>query len=186
MTTSKVTQIDLYAGTSQTAGQVKNDQSDEFSKIFASQSPQTEPKTQTKQEKTEDVESTENVENVSEAKEDTSVKDTAKAEDTEDIKDVAETENREDTVQNVDDEELDTEKVMEAIAEIMATIQDVLGVTPEELQSALEELGLSVEDLLNTDMIPKIVVALTEGADELSVMTNEEMFANVQEITTKV
>ena len=186
MTTSKVTQIGLYAGTSQTAGQVKNDQSDEFSKIFASQSPQTEPKTQTKQEKTEDVESTENVENVSEAKEDTSVKDTAKAEDTEDIKDVAETENTEDTVQNVDDEELDTEKVMEAIAEIMATIQDVLGVTPEELQSALEELGLSVEDLLNTDMIPKIVVALTEGADELSVMTNEEMFANVQEITTKV
>lgn len=186
MTTSKVTQIGLYAGTSQTAGQVKNDQSDEFSKIFASQSAQTEPKTQTKQENTEDVESTENVENVSEAKEDTSVKDTAKAEDTEDIKDVAETENTEDTVQNVDDEELDTEKVMEAIAEIMATIQDVLGVTPEELQSALEELGLSVEDLLNTDMIPKIVVALTEGADELSVMTNEEMFANVQEITTKV
>ena len=186
MTTSKVTQIGLYAGTSQTAGQVKNDQSDEFSKIFASQSAQTEPKTQTKQENTEDVESTENVENVSEAKEDTSVKDTAKAEDTEDIKDVAETENTEDTVQNVDGEELDTEKVMEAIAEIMATIQDVLGVTPEELQSALEELGLSVEDLLNTDMIPKIVVALTEGADELSVMTNEEMFANVQEITTKV
>ena len=35
-------------------------------------------------------------------------------------------------------------------------------------------------------MIPKLVVALTEGADELSVMTNENLFANVQEITSKV
>ena len=185
MTTSKVTQMGLYAGTPQTAGQVKNNQSDEFSKIFASQSAQTENKTETKTEAktSEDVEK---VEKVSETKEDSSVKETTKVDKTEDGKEVTETENTEETVQNVDEEELDTEEVMEAITEIMATIQNVLGVTPEELQSALEELGLSVEDLLNTEVIPKIVVALTEGADELSVMTNAELFADIQEITAKV
>lgn len=191
MTTSKVTQIGLYAGTPQATGQVKNS-SDEFSKIFASQSTQTERKTETKQEITADVEEVEKVESVSETTEDTSVNETAKAEETErteqteDTKNVTGTEETEDTVQNVDKENLDTEEVMEAITEIMATIQNVLGVTPEELQSALEELGLSVEDLLNTEMIPKIVVALTEGADELSVMTNAELYADIQEITTKV
>lgn len=185
MTTSKVTQIGLYAGTPQNAGQVKNNQSDEFSKIFASQSTQTENKTETKAE-TKTNETTEKVENVSETKEDSSVKETTKVEKTEEGQEVTETENTEENVQNVDEEELDTEEVMEAITEIMATIQNVLGVTPEELQSALEELGLSVEDLLNTEIIPKIVVALTEGADELSVMTNAELFADIQEITAKV
>ena len=185
MTTSKVTQIGLYAGTPQSAGQVKNNQSDEFSKIFASQSTQTENKTETKTE-TKTNEITEKVENVSETKEDSSVKETTKVEKTEEGQGVTETENTEETVQNVDEEELDTEEVMEAITEIMATIQNVLGVTPEELQSALEELGLSVEDLLNTEIIPKVVVALTEGADELSVMTNAELFADIQEITAKV
>ena len=185
MTTAKVTQIGLYAGTPQNAGQVKNNQSDEFSKIFASQSTQTENKTETKTE-TKTSEDVEKVEKVSETKEDSSVKETTKVDKTEDSKEVTETENTEETVQNVDEEELDTEEVMEAITEIMAAIQNVLGVTPEELQSALEELGLSVEDLLNTEIIPKIVVALTEGADELSVMTNAELFADVQEITAKV
>ena len=185
MTTSKVTQIGLYAGTPQNAGQVKNNQSDEFSKIFASQSTQTENKTETKAE-TKTNETTEKVENVSETKEDSSVKETTKVEKTEEGQEVTETENTEENVQNVDEEELDTEEVMEAITEIMATIQNVLGVTPEELQSALEELGLSVEDLLNTEIIPKVVVALTEGADELSVMTNAELFADIQEITAKV
>lgn len=185
MTTSKVTQIGLYAGTPQNAGQVKNNQSDEFSKIFATQSAQAENKTETKVE-TKTTEEVEKVENVSETKEESSVKETTKVEKTEDGKEVTETENTEETVQNVDEEELDTEEVMEAITEIMATIQNVLGVTPEQLQSALEELGLSVEDLLNTEVIPKIVVALTEGADELSVMTNADLFADIQEITAKV
>ena len=185
MTTSKVTQIGLYAGTPQNAGQVKNNQSDDFSKIFASQSAQTETKTEIKEE-TKTTEEVEKVENVSETKEDSSVKETTKVEKTEDGKEVTETENTEETVQNVDEEELDTEEFMEAITEIVATIQNVLGVTPEQLQSALEELGISVEDLLNTEVIPKIVVALTEGADELSVMTNADLFADIQEITAKV
>lgn len=183
MTTSKVTQIGLYAGTPQTAGMVKNNQSDDFSEIFASQSAQTENKAQTSTEAKENVEK---VETVSETKEDSNVKEATKVDKTEEGKEVAETEITEETVQNVDEEELDTEEVMEAITEIMATIQNVLGVTPEQLQSALEELGLSVEDLLNTEVIPKIVVALTEGADELSVMTNADLFADIQEISAKV
>lgn len=183
MTTSKVTQVGLYAAMPQSAGQVQSNQSDEFSKIFASQSAEAETKTQTKAETTTDT-SADTEKEVSDVKKDTSVNKASETTKEEDTKEVSEM--TEDTVKNVDEEELDTEAVMEAITEIMATIQNVLGVTPEELQSAMDELGLSAEDLLNTDVIPQIVVALTEGADELSIMTDAELFADIQEITAKV
>lgn len=187
MTTSKVTQVGLYAAAPQSTGQVQSNQSDEFSKIFASQSAEAETKTQTKAEnKTDASADTDTEKEVSDVKNDTSVNKASETTKEEDTKEVSETEMTEDTVKNVDEEELDTEAVMEAITEIMATIQNVLGVTPEELQSAMDELGLSAEDLLNTDVIPQIVVALTEGADELSIMTDAELFADIQEITAKV
>ena len=53
------------------------------------------------------------------------------------------------------------------------------------IQNALQELGITAEELLNIKNIPALVIALTEGADELSLMTSEEVFAQVQEITTK-
>ncbi len=194
MTTSKVAQMNLYAGATTSVSQVNNSQTDDFSKIFATQSADAGSKAQAKTE-TEDVNNAEGsniageadaAKDTNEVKEKNATEETTQAKDAEEATDVSDVENTKDTAQTGDESELDTEKVMEAITEIMATIQNVLGVTQEELQSALEELGVTPEELLNTDMIPKIVVALTEGADELSIMTNEQLFANIQEITTKV
>ena len=183
MTASKVTQVNPYAGSPQSTTQVKSNQTDDFSKIFASQSAENGTKTQPKQETiTKEEDKTEDVTDVKEEK---TVDKISEAK-TEELQEVSETKDTEKVVQSVDEEELDTEAVAEAMTEIMAVIQKVLGVTTEELQSAMDELGISAEDLLNTEMIPKLVVALTEGADELSVMTNENLFANVQEITSKV
>lgn len=83
------------------------------------------------------------------------------------------------------DEVLSEEEVEKAVEELLTKVAEVLNVSPQDIQNALEELGLTAQDLLNTENIPALVVALTEGADELSVMTNETVFANVQEISTK-
>jgi len=183
MTVSKITQTGLYSGVSSVASQVgQSGQSEDFSQIFAAQSAGGETKTQVKTEQTENkVEETSKREDaVTEKATDEVDKNTEKTEEKTAVTETGKAEATEET------EELDTEAVEKAINEIMAAIQQVLGVTNEELKSALQELGISTEELLNTDIIPKIVVALTEGADELSVMTNEELFANVQELTAKV
>ncbi len=183
MTVSKITQAGLYPGVAKASSQVgQSGQTEDFSQIFAAQSMGGETKTQVKTEQSENkVEETSKPEDtVSEKTTDEVNKNTDKTEEKTEVSETVSAEATEET------EELDAEAVEKAINEIMAVIQQVLGVTNEELKSALEELGISTEDLLNTDMIPKIVVALTEGADELSVMTNEELFANVQDITAKV
>ena len=184
MTVSKITQTGLYPGVSKATSKVgQNGQSEDFSQIFAAQSTGDETKTQVKTEQTENskVEETSKTEDTNAEKTTEKVDEsTDKAEEKADVTETDKAEAVEET------EELDTEAVEKAINEIMAAIQQVLGVTNEELKSALQELGISTEELLNTEMIPKIVVALTEGADELSVMTNEELFANVQELTAKV
>lgn len=190
MTTSKVTQIGLYPAATQPAGQASGAQTDDFSRIFASQSSQTENKTQTVKETSQAVDHSTKETTTKEAdtKEDTSVKDSARTEKTDqskETKDVKETDQAEEATETKD-EEKDTEAVMEAITQIMATIADVLNVKPEQIQSAMEELGMSPQDLLDAEMIPQLVVALTEGADELSVMTDAELFADVQKITTEV
>ena len=184
MTVSKITQTGLYPGVSKATSKVgQNGQSEDFSQIFAAQSTGDETKTQVKTEQTENskVEETSKTEDTNAEKTTEKVDEsTDKAEEKADVTETDKAEAVEET------EELDTEAVEKAINEIMVAIQQVLGVTNEELKSALQELGISTEELLNTEMIPKIVVALTEGADELSVMTNEELFANVQELTAKV
>ena len=174
MTVSKITQASLYSGASQAVSPVsQSGQTEDFSRIFSAQSADNGTKTKTEMAESSKVEET--------FKEDTTAeKATENVEEKADVTETDKTEAVEET------EELDTETVEKAINEIMAAIQQVLGVTSEELKSALQELGISPEELLNTEIIPKIVVALTEGADELSVMTNEELFANVQELTAKV
>ena len=184
MTVSKITQTGLFAGASKAASTVgQSGQTDDFSQIFAAQSADNSAKSQTK---TETTENTKKVEETSKTEDTTTEKTTEESKQVEssgEKTDVSETDKAEAVEET---EEVDAEAIEKAVSEIMAAIQQVLGVTKEELVSALEELGISAEDLLNTEMIPKIVVALTEGADELSVMTNEELFANVQELTAKV
>lgn len=190
MTTSNVTQIGLYPTNVQPTTQNVSTQTDDFSKIFATQSSQTENKMSAKQETKNPAadSSSKAMKDKVDAKDDTSVKkrtQTDKADQKKETADVSETDQAED-ITKTPDEEPDMEDVMEAISLIMTMIGETLAVTPEQMQSAMNELGLMPQDLLNAENIPQLVVALTEGADELSVMTDAELFADIQEITTKV
>lgn len=188
MTASKVTQVNLYSTVASGIGQTQSVQTDEFSKIFDSQAAETGNKTRTDQ--TEAVEQKEKAEDKFTTNEEPVVNDTQEKEPTGEAQEVSETdESKTEGLQTngteVSEDEENTEVMMEAVVELLATIQEVLGVSMEEVQSALDTLGISAKELLNTENIPGLVIALTEGADELSVMTNENLFADVQEITAK-
>ena len=173
MTTSAVSQINLFGNAQGTASNVKNGQSDSFSEIFAAQAEnKAEANVAAKPEESRKVNDSEDL-NQTNASEETNDVQEATKEKTDEI-DMEKT-----------DKVLSEEEVEEAAEELLTKVAQVMNVTPQDIENALKELGLTAKDLLNTDNIGALVVALTEGADELSVMTNEELFANVQEITAK-
>lgn len=174
MTTSAVSQINLFGNAQNAASNVKNGQNDSFSQIFASQA-ETKPEANVATAKTEETREVNDSEEVNETE--------VNAE-TNDVQEAAKEKTDEIDMEKTD-KVLSEEEVKEATEELLTKIAEVMNVTPQDIQNALDELGLKAQDLLNTENIPALVVALTEGADELSVMTNEEVFANVQEITAK-
>ena len=177
MTTSAVSQINLYGNAQNATAAAKNGQSDSFSQIFATQA-------ENKAEADAMVAKTEENRNVNNDSGNEEVKETEMNAETNDVQEAAKEKTDEIDMEKTD-KVLSEEDAKEAVEELLTKVSEVLNVTPQDIQNALEELGLSAKDLLNTENIPALVVALTEGADELSVMTNEEVFANVQEITAK-
>jgi len=174
MTTSAVSQINLFGNAQNAASNVKNGQNDSFSQIFASQA-------ETKSEANVATAKAEEPRKVNDSEE---VNETEVNAETNDVQEAAKEKTDEIDMEKTD-KVLSEEEVKEATEELLTKIAEVMNVTPQDIQNALDELGLKAQDLLNTENIPALVVALTEGADELSVMTNEEVFANVQEITAK-
>lgn len=177
MTTSAVSQINLFGNAQSTTASVKNEQNDSFSQIFASQA-------ETKAETNAQTAKAEESRKVNEDSGNEEVKEAEKNAETNDVQEAAKEKTDEIDMEKTD-KVLSEEEVEEATEELLTKIAEVMNVTPQDIQNALEELGLKAQDLLNTENIPTLVVALTEGADELSVMTNENVFANVQEITGK-
>lgn len=177
MTTSAVSQINLFGNAQSATANVKNEQNDSFSQIFASQA-------ETKAETNAQTAKTEENRKVNENSGNEEVKEAEKNAETNDVQEATEEKTNEIDMEKTD-KVLSEEEVKEAVEELLTKISEVMNVTPQDIQNALEELGLKADDLLNTENIPALVVALTEGADELSVMTNEGVFANVQEITAK-
>lgn len=77
-------------------------------------------------------------------------------------------------------EEVSAEAVEEAAVEMKEKIAEVLGVSVEEVESAMEVLGISVVDLLNNDVLTQVVLALNPQADALQIMTDENLFADLK------
>jgi len=70
----------------------------------------------------------------------------------------------------------------EAARKMQEAIVDVLQITPQQLEQVMEELGMEPGDLFDSANIQKLVIALTEGADEFSMMTDANLFADVKEL----
>lgn len=72
------------------------------------------------------------------------------------------------------------ETVKEAAYKMEEQIAEVFGVTVEEIELVLENLGLAMVDLLNPENLTQVVLALNPEYDALALMTNEELYLNLK------
>ena len=70
--------------------------------------------------------------------------------------------------------------IEEAGSEMAAAIAETFDISVEEVEAVLENLGLTMVDLLSAENLTKVVLALNPGCDALSLMTNEELFADLK------
>ena len=75
------------------------------------------------------------------------------------------------------------EKVAEETASMMVEkLAETFDMTVEEVEAVLEEIGLTALDLLNSENLTKVVLALNPETDALSLMTNESLFADLKKL----
>ena len=81
------------------------------------------------------------------------------------------------------DELQETEAALEeAASALVGNIAEVFDVTVEEVEAVLETLGLTVLDLLNSENLTNVVLALNPDCDAMTLMTNEELFADLKSL----
>ena len=91
---------------------------------------------------------------------------------------------KKDPVANEDDKEMFTEEVAEETSKIMNKIKEVLGISDEELETAMENLGITAVDLLDPVSVKELCMELGDVPDSISLITNAELYENVKEIVS--
>ncbi len=84
-----------------------------------------------------------------------------------------------------DGKEQIVEKIEEVVEEIQDSIKEEFDVTDEDIQLAMENLGLTVIDLLDPQKLVELVTEITGEADSIALVMNDE-FANVLDVATKL
>lgn len=79
-------------------------------------------------------------------------------------------------------EELDS-KVNEKLDTIRDAIKEKLGVTDEEIEDAMTQMGLVPIDLLNVDNLKGLMLELSGEQDPMALITNETLLTNITEVT---
>ena len=70
----------------------------------------------------------------------------------------------------------------EAASALVGNIAEVFDATVEEVEAVLETLGLTVLDLLNSENLTNVVLALNPDCDAMTLMINEELFADLKSL----
>ena len=73
----------------------------------------------------------------------------------------------------------DTEALERAGGEMAAMLAVQMGISPETVSEAMEELGMTEVSLLDPKNVKELMVHLTEGADDMSVLTDEAFYESV-------
>ena len=79
--------------------------------------------------------------------------------------------------------DVNDEKISEAVDEIKKAISETLGLSEEEVEELISQLGLANADLLSPDMMQQIVMAAAGESDQMSILTNEALYTDVQQLT---
>lgn len=87
---------------------------------------------------------------------------------------------------NKADEEITDEKAIETEEKIVEKIAEELNVSEEDVKAAMEALGLGLTDLANQSNIALLVTELTADGDSLAMLTDENLFASIQDLTEMI
>lgn len=82
----------------------------------------------------------------------------------------------------VKDDEI-VSKAKDIINEVSSKIQDELSVTEEDIENALETLGLNFMALLDPEQLPLIVATLEGAEDTLAIVTDSDLYESLSNIT---
>lgn len=83
-------------------------------------------------------------------------------------------------------DEITTEQIADALAQIMEQIKELLGISDEELLAGMESIGIQPADLLNTENMAQLLTAIAGEGEAISFVTNEDLYAALQEMTAAV
>ena len=82
------------------------------------------------------------------------------------------------------------EETVEAVSTLMVQVQQVicnkLGISAEELTKAMEELGMSTEDLLDRTNLQELFLRLQDVSEPTELLTNEELFGGFADLMQAV
>lgn len=79
-----------------------------------------------------------------------------------------------------------TEEVEEAAKELVQDIAKEMDVTPGQVEEAMVVLGLTAVELFDIDNLKQLLLQITGSADELSLVTDEVLYGNLQNLLTTV
>ena len=82
---------------------------------------------------------------------------------------------------NAQDAEI-REDVEEAAKELVEEVSDVMDVPLEKVEEAMAVLGLTAVDLFDPTNLKQLLLALTDSTDELSLVTDETLYGNLQDL----
>ena len=76
--------------------------------------------------------------------------------------------------------------VEEAVQEVKEAVAEQLGISVEDLEQLMEELGISAVGLLDQSNIQPLVMAAVGETDELNLLTDGDLYQTVQDLTQTV
>ena len=78
------------------------------------------------------------------------------------------------------------EDVAQAVSDIKNKIKETMGVSDEDIENAMEQLGIGIVDLLDPQSVTDLVIALSGNSDSLEFLTDASAVANLEDIINTV
>ncbi len=75
-----------------------------------------------------------------------------------------------------------TEEVAEEVTAIVNKIKEVLNVTDEDIETAMETLGITPASLIDPANVKDLLMEITDTPDSITLLTNADLYENIKEI----
>lgn len=74
------------------------------------------------------------------------------------------------------------EEVEKSAKDLVEDIAEKMDMTPEEVEKAMEILGLTAVELFDTDNLKQLLLSLSGNTDEMALLTDETLYGNLQDL----